>query len=411
MRASRSSSSTRRGGPDRLPDSARVTPFNEARLDDPEVRSRIDRFDMLRALATAGAQARLGWRLADEAGIERLTAGERPRSVHIAALGASETVADIASSLVSRSGAVLVTTGGSGPLPGWVGPLDLVVAVSLTGRAEGPLAQAHEAARRGAAVLTVGRPDTALAEASARARGVHVPVGEELRRSRTALWALTVPVLAGLAAAEVIDVTADLTEAVADRLDDQAEACRPDAEHFVNPAKTLAHDLAAVVPTVLGDGLVTGVAARRAAAMISRTARIPAASGRLPDDASRLIACLEGPWTEAASVASDGGRDIFADPYLDAPSTPPLGVLLLRDPLPDPVTPDDATRHDVAQSVYDHAQRCGASVREVVAEPGPDLVRLAGLIALTDLASTYLSIGFGIDPATAPGLRDLHEGA
>ena len=35
------------------------------------------------------------------------------------------------------------------PLPGWVGPLDLVVAVSLSGRARGPLAVAAEAARRG----------------------------------------------------------------------------------------------------------------------------------------------------------------------------------------------------------------------------------------------------------------------
>ncbi|WP_370892610.1 SIS domain-containing protein [Janibacter sp. GXQ6167] len=388
-----------------------MTPFDETRLDDAEARSRIDRSDMLRALATAGAQARLGWTLAEEAGIARLTGGERPRAVHIAALGASETVAEIASALVRRSGSVLVTTGGSGSLPGWVGPLDLVIGVSLTGRAEGPVAQAHEAARRGAAVLTVGRPGTALSEASARARGIHVPVGDELRRSRTALWSLAIPALAGLAAADVIDLPADLPGRVADRLDEHAESCRPDAEHFVNPAKMLALGLAPVVPTVFGDGPLTGVAARRAAAMLSRTARIPASSGRLPDDASRLIACLEGPWTGAASAAPDGGRDIFADPYLDAPSTPPLGVLLLRDPLPEPVTPSDATRHDVAQSIHDHAERSGAMVREVVAEAGPDLVRLAGLIALTDLAATYLSIGYGIDPATAPGLRDIHEGA
>ncbi len=388
-----------------------MTPFDAARLDDADVRSRIDRSDMLRTLATAGAQTRLGWTLAEEAGIGRLTGGERPRAVHIAALGASEAVADIASALVNRSGSVLVTTGGSGPLPGWVGPLDLVIGISLTGRAHGPVAQAHEAARRGAAVLTIGRPGTALADASARARGIHVAVGEELRRSRTALWSLTVPVIAGLDAARVIDVPADLPGQVADRLDAEAEACRPDAEHFVNPAKTLALDLAEVVPTVLGDGPVTGVAARRAASMLSRTARIPASCGRLPDDASRLIACLEGPWTRAGAVTPDGGRDIFADPYLDAPSTPPLGVLLLRDPVTDPVTPADAHRHDVAQSVRDHAERSGARVREVTAEPGPDLVRLAGLIALTDLTSTYLSIGYGIDPATAPGLRDLHEGA
>ena len=50
------------------------------------------------------------------------------------------------------------------PLPGWVGPLDLVVAVSMSGRAPGPVGLAAEAARRGCRLLTVGMPDSPLAE-------------------------------------------------------------------------------------------------------------------------------------------------------------------------------------------------------------------------------------------------------
>ena len=84
---------------------------------------------------------------------------------------------------------------------------------------------------------------------------------------------------------------------VADRLDDEAEACRPASESFVNPAKVLAVQLAGSVPVVLGDGLVTGVAARRAAAMLARTARTPAVFGSLPDDASEVVATFDGPFT------------------------------------------------------------------------------------------------------------------
>ncbi|MFZ1577428.1 MAG: SIS domain-containing protein [Nostocoides sp.] len=39
--------------------------------------------------------------------------------------------------------------------------------------------------------------------------------------------------------------------------------------------------------------------------------------------------------------------------------------------------------------------------------PGPDLVRLAELIALIDFATTYLALGYGLDPASAPAVVDL----
>lgn len=58
--------------------------------------------------------------------------------MHVAAVGGAETVGSVLDLLISRTGPVLLSTGGSGPLPGWVGSLDLVVAISLSGRAEGP---------------------------------------------------------------------------------------------------------------------------------------------------------------------------------------------------------------------------------------------------------------------------------
>ena len=385
-----------------------MAPFDETLLDDEGRRHAVDRSDVLRSLAGAGAQVRRAVAIAAETDLGLVAGGERPRAVHVAAVGGAEVVGTVLDLLTARTGPVLLTADGSGPLPGWVGTLDLVVAVSLSGRADGPVRQAREAARRGAHVLTIGAPDSPLAEAAHAARGVHLPIEPGSGHSRAALWGMVARAVLAVAACGVVDVPGDVLGDVADRLDAQAEACRPDAEYFVNPAKTLALDLSSRVPVVLGDGPVTGVAARRASTMLARTARTPSTWGRLPDAAAQVLACLTGPFTGAAS-APDGGRDVFADPYIDGPAGPELGLLLLRDPRPTADgRPEEVERHNTAQSIADHAQSAGVRVLEHWAGPGHDLARLAELVALTDYAATYLAIGHGLDPASAPGISELH---
>ena len=58
--------------------------------------------------------------------------------------------------------------------------------------------------------------------------------------------------------------------------------------------------------------------------------------------------------------------------------------------------------------VADHAEATGVRLLEHTASPGHPLERLAELVALTDFAATYLAIGHGLDPATVPGISDLH---
>lgn len=385
-----------------------MAPFDETLLDDEGRRHAVDRSDVLRSLAGAGAQVRRAVAIAAETDLGLVAGGERPRAVHVAAVGGAEGVGTVLDLFAARTGPVLLTADGSGPLPGWVGTLDLVVAVSLSGRADGPVRQAREAARRGAHVLTIGAPDSPLAEAAHAARGVHLPIEPGSGHSRAALWGMVARAVLAVAACGVVDVPGDVLGDVADRLDAQAEACRPDAEYFVNPAKTLALDLSSRVPVVLGDGPVTGVAARRASTMLARTARTPSTWGRLPDAAAQVLACLSGPFTGAAS-APDGGRDVFADPYIDGPAGPELGLLLLRDPRPTADgRPEEVERHNTAQSIADHAQSAGVRVLEHWAGPGHDLARLAELVALTDYAATYLAIGHGLDPASAPGISELY---
>jgi glucose/mannose-6-phosphate isomerase len=385
---------------------------DEGLLDDGDALLAADPSGRLRALATAGAQVRESVVRSEEAGVRSVADDDRPRSVVVASLGGSALVADVLALLAGPGSPVPVTVRRGAPLPGWVGPLDMVVAVSLSGRAVGPLALAAEAGRRGARLLTVGAAGSPLADVCARARGVHVPVEpaptSRPASSRTGLWTLLVPVLRAADALGVVDVPDDVLGRVADRLDEEAEACRPSSESFVNPAKVLAVQLGGTVPLVLGDCAMTGVAARRASAMLARTARTPSLHGSLPDDASEVVATFDGPFT------SGGAQDLFADPFEDPPTGPRLRLLMLREPAIAPedlatAAPDDVQRAALADRVRGLAEDVGAMVTEVVAEPGHDLERLAGLVARTDFAATYLALGLGLDPGSSPHVADLRE--
>ena len=386
--------------------------LDEALLNDPDYIAEHDSRGTLMALATAGAQVREAVTLSREAGIERVAGGDRPRSLLVASLGGSAVVADVLELLAEPGSPVPVTVRHNLPLPGWVGPMDLVVAVSLSGRAPGPLAVAAEAARRGASLLTVGAANSPLAEVCARARGVHIDVGRGRTSSRTALWSLLTPVMMAADALGLIEAGESVLSDTADRLDLHADACRPRSESFVNPAKILAIQLAETIPVVLGDGPLNGVAAGRAASMLARTARIPATAGELPDAASQLVACFDGPFTAGGgrgARARQPAPDIFADPFLDAPAQPRLGLLLLRDAPVATMTREREDAEALADAVLQTAYDAGVRVATLVADPGHPLVRLAGQVAQTDFAATYLAIGLGLDPAVSPHVADLRD--
>src|SRR6476661_1559457 len=181
--------------------------FDESRIDSEETLATLDSRQTLRGLATAGAQVREAIQLSSEGGIQRVAGGERPRSVLVASLGGSAVVCDVLELLAEPGSPVPVSVRRNVPLPGWVGPLDLVIAVSQSGRAAGPLALAAEAARRGASLLTVGAAESPLAEVALRARGVHIDIGHGRTTSRTALWSLLAPVLLAAGHLGLVDVT------------------------------------------------------------------------------------------------------------------------------------------------------------------------------------------------------------
>lgn len=380
--------------------------LDESWLDDETHLTRCDPSGTLRALATAGAQVREAITLAQEAGIDRLADAGRPRNVLVAALGSSSLVADALEMFAQPSSPVPVMSRKDTPAPGWLGPLDLVIAVSLSGAAPGPLALAQVAAQRGCMLLTIGSDDSPLASVCAQARGIHVGVGRSRVTSRTSLWTLLAPTLMAGSRLGLINVSDQDLFAAADALDREAEAARPSSEAFVNPAKVAALSLAGRVPMALADGPLAAVAAKRAAHMFARTARVPMITGQLPDDAASIVATFDGPFTAGGGDGAGAKPDdIFADPFLDGPSQPGLGLLTLYGA---PAEEGDAMA-SVTLGVQETARSAGAKIVDFYPESDVDTARLASLIARIDFTATYLAIGQGLDPATSRHVTEFRD--
>lgn len=378
---------------------------DEARLDDPEALAAGDPGGMLRAIASAGPQMREAMQLAAETNLAELGEEGRPRSVVVAGVGTAARTADVLATVAGPRCPVPVLAHRSPGVPGWVGAADVVIAVSASGRSPEALAAAEAAARRGARLVAVGAPDSPLASVAERARAPFVVVPRRAP-ARASLWGLTVPVLLAGRALGLVKVTeADLAE-TASRLDADAEACRVTAESFVNPAKSLALDLAGCIPVVWGSSPLATVAAGRFADMLSTNARYPVVAGSLGEVGRGRVGLLDGVFGGIAEQE----RDIFADP---GPGEGPtrLHVVLLRD---GGLAGEDerageppAVEERRAEAVAALARRRGVRVTVLTADGGSALERLASLVAVPDFASVYLALAHGIDPRVVPAVSEL----
>jgi hypothetical protein len=297
----------------------------------------------------------------------------------------------------------------SAGVPGWVGAADVVIAVSASGRSPEALGAAEAAARRGARLVAVGAPDSQLQSVAERARAPFIPVPRRAP-ARASLWGLTVPVLLAARALSLVKVNeADLAE-TATRLDEDAERCRPGAESFVNPGKSLALDLAGSVPIVWGSSPLATVAARRFADTLSANARYPVVAGGLGEAGRGRVGLLDGVF----GGLSEASRDIFADPDVDEAEEERtrLRVVLLRD---GGLSNDDeadeplAVEERRAEAVQTIAERRGVRCSVVAAEGGSALERLASMVAVPDFASIYLALAHGLDPMAVPAVTELKE--
>jgi D-arabinose 5-phosphate isomerase GutQ len=382
---------------------------DEALLDDPQALIAADPGGMLRATASAGAQVRESASLAAEANLTSIADEGRPRAVVVAGQGTAALTGDVLATIAGPRCPVPVLVHRSAGVPGWVGAADVVIAVSGSGRSPEALAAADAAARRGARLVAIGPPDSELQTMAERARAPFIPIPRRAP-ARASMWSLTVPVMLAARALSLVKLNeADIAEAAA-RLDADAERCRPGAESFVNPAKSLALDLAGSVPVVWGSSALAAVAARRFADTLAANARYPVVAGALGEAGRGSVGLIDGVYGGLA----EADRDIFADPEdWEENAATRLRVVLLRDggltendgSEPEPVEREDR-RADALQEL---AERRAVRVSVLTAEGASPLERLASLIAVPDFASIYLAMAHGLDPMAVPAVSEMKD--
>ncbi|MFD1321611.1 SIS domain-containing protein [Micromonospora sonneratiae] len=380
---------------------------DEALLDDPAALSESDPGGMLRFTASAGAQVRESAALTAEANLSVLADEGRPRAVVIAGIGTAARTGDVLATVAGPRCPVPVIPHRSAGVPGWVGAADVVIAISASGRGPEALGAAEAAARRGARLVAIGAPDSKLQSVAEGVRAPFIPVPRRAP-ARASLWALTVPVLLAARALGLVKVNeADLAETAA-RLDADADRCRPTAESFVNPAKSLALGLAGSIPIVWGSSPLATVAARRFGDTLSANARYPVVGGALGEAGRGRVGLLDGVFGGLA----ESSRDIFADPDDELVEATRLRVVLLRD---GGLNADEDTDEPLAveerraDAVQTLAERRGVRCDVVTAEGGSALERLASLIAVPDFASIYLALAHGLDPMAVPAVTEMKE--
>ena len=376
-----------------------MSPSSLQRLDDVAALDAADPAGMLLAIASSAAQVREAAVLTAEAGLDRLVDDGRPRAVVVCGIGGSGVAGDVLAAVAGDASPVPLLTHRGPGLPAWVGPMDLVVAVSCSGTTQETLSALEEAVRRGCRLLVVGRADSPLDDLGQRGRAVFVPVPQG-RQPRASMWALATPLVLAGHALGLLDEPPAAVEATAVLLEQVAERCRRDAEHLVNPAKRLAVHLDGALPVLWGSSPMAGVAAYRFACQLNENAQVPATWGVLPEAVHNQIVAFDGPLAPRVEPAGDPD-DFFRDRADDVEPAGALAVVLLRDTVEHPQT---ARRADVGVSLARERQ---IPVVELRAEGDSALARLASLVALTDYASTYLALLEGTDPTPVQAIDVL----
>ncbi|HEX6196273.1 MAG TPA: SIS domain-containing protein [Jiangellaceae bacterium] len=252
-------------------------------------------------------------------------------------------------------------------LPGWAGPLDLVVIMSAAGDEEDLLSAVAEAVRRGCSLLVAAPEGSAVAEASHGSSTTLLPA------VTTDPTALAVPVLRALHLRGLGPEVA--AEPVASLLDDVAVRCGAHTTVDENPAKEIALAFGDDTPVVYGGSVLAARAARRVAEALR------AASGRaaIAGTDHQLVPLLEHAPEE----------DIFADPFDGDIGQPRPSLLVLDDGM------ESATIEAARERVLEAAEKGNVRVHTVDAAEGPEIGRFAALLATGRFAAAYLALGLG----------------
>jgi hypothetical protein len=390
--------------------------FDESLLEDPDALARADVHGLLRGAAAAGARVRTALRLAQEAGLDELRPDGRPRALLVAGSGPEAAAcADLLAALGSGAAPVqLLTPTGPTPeqgrwtLPGWAGPLDLLLLLSEHGTEQGLTDLVEQAYRRGCTAAAVTPAKAPLAEAVEQVHGIALPFAgpggghdpaaaspagtpatalATVTTDTGAFWALLTPLLALTDRVGLISAPTSALQSVADRLDAVATRCGPAVAMYTNPAKTLAAELDDALPLVWSQGPVAAAGARRFATVLAARAGRPALAAELP---AALTA--HGPLQAGAHALAGDPDDFFRDRVEDIQELR-LRIVLLQEAPDQPGSAAPVAR----EQAYTH----GTPLSEISAPGGSPLDTAAELLALTDFATAYLAVASTERPSPA----------
>jgi hypothetical protein len=225
---------------------------------------------------------------------------------------------------------------------------------------------------------------------------------------RSSLWALAVPLLFIASRLDVARIDDEEYEAVAALLEEVSHQCRPSSESFVNPAKSLALDIAGTVPLIWGGSPLATVAAQRFASLLAQNAKYPAIAGEFPTVAHDQVSVLDGPFAPRPAPVFPSAEDFDAGPEDDdeddARPTPEVRLVLLADA--EGENPVHTRMREAAESI---AGERGILLSSLALEGEGALCRLASVTQLLDYTSAYLGIAFGLDPLASAARGDLRN--
>ncbi len=357
--------------------------LHEDLLSDAEAAERADHGGTLRLIAATGARIRRAAALrefdpaADQA-LRDLAADGRPRVLIVLGYGTGAIVARLLTAVAGAAATVPIVPVPGPALPGWVGPLDLVVVASTAGRAPEISAALAEAGRRGCRIVVVAPTTSPIGDLCRQVRGTLIAMGDDVAPVWSRLWSIVIPTLIAAETAGIIPP--QRYDSAASAADEAAIRCRPSQEPFVNPAKEIALRFAESAAAVWASGLVAAVAAERLADQVALRAGLPVIHAALPDLGRGQLGLVDGP-------LAAGTADIFRDPFEDGADKSAAVVLLAEDGA-DPRLPV------VENLVRDR----GIPLTVLTAEQSDPLARAAFLIAVVDFAAAYLAILTGVGP-------------
>ena len=387
-----------------------VAVFDESLLEDPDALARADVHGLLRGVAAAGARVRTALRLAEEAGLADLRPDGRPRTLLVAGSGPeAAAIADLLGALSSGTCPVeLLSPTGPTPhqsrwtLPGWAGPLDLLLLITTQGTEQGLTDLVEQAYRRGCTACAVTPAGAPVADAVGQVRGMALPFASDANRAATpdwgtppagvaepepadagaadsgAFWALLTPLLALTDRLGILSAPTAALHGVADRLDEVAARCGPAIATYTNPAKTLAAELDDSLPLLWSQGRIAAAGARRFATVLATQAGRPALAAELP-----AALTVHGPLQESARALSADPDDFFRDRVED-PGGLRLRIVLLQE--------SGEQGGSAAPAAREQAYAHDTPLSEITAADGTPLDTAAELLALTDFAVAYLAV-------------------